>query len=355
MATAAPSARVIASRSSQRLRASSAAGNCSVRSRSMPPVLRVRSAIRPVNHAVPAMETDVETRTDELYALPLERFVPERDLLVKELRADGRREEAAEVAGLAKPSIAAWAVNQVVRTQASAARELWEAGDAILGAQELIVGGTGSGADLRTAIERERAALATLGGAARGLVTGSGRFLGDQNVQAVTETLHAAAVDPGLRTAVARRAGDAAAAGGGPWRRRGRRRRAGPARARAASARPDPAPASPAARRLAERRRGDDDAEAERRQADRARRERLAAAQKALARAEQARDAERRRIAEAAKARDAASDRVEAAMAELGRAEDDLGRAEQALETGHAALEEAEAAVDAARSAVEDV
>ncbi len=69
---------------------------------------------------------------DELYGLPLERFVPERAALVKALRAEGRREDAAQVAKLRKPSVAAWAVNQLVRTQGRAAAELFAAGDALL-------------------------------------------------------------------------------------------------------------------------------------------------------------------------------------------------------------------------------
>ncbi|HWT94649.1 MAG TPA: hypothetical protein VN238_16755, partial [Solirubrobacteraceae bacterium] len=68
---------------------------------------------------------DVDVLIDELYALPLERFVAERDVLVKQLRASKRREEAARVAALAKPSIVAWAVNQVVRSRGDEARALW--------------------------------------------------------------------------------------------------------------------------------------------------------------------------------------------------------------------------------------
>jgi hypothetical protein len=149
------------------------------------------------------MDDDVAARIDALYAMPLERFVAERDALVKELRAAARRPEATEVAALQKPSVAAWAVNQVVRSQARAVRELWDAGDAVLDAQEQVMAGAGSGDDLRAAIERERGALGPLRDAARGLVTGNGRFLGDQNVDAVTETFHTAAVDRDAREAVA--------------------------------------------------------------------------------------------------------------------------------------------------------
>ncbi|HXS45756.1 MAG TPA: hypothetical protein VN751_14105, partial [Solirubrobacteraceae bacterium] len=63
---------------------------------------------------------------DRLYGLAPGEFVPERDALAKALRADGRRDEAAAVKALAKPTVAAWAVNQAVRSQPRRARELWE-------------------------------------------------------------------------------------------------------------------------------------------------------------------------------------------------------------------------------------
>jgi len=45
--------------------------------------------------------------------------------------AGGRRDEATAVAGLRKPSVAAWAVNQLVRTQRRALDDMLAAGDAL--------------------------------------------------------------------------------------------------------------------------------------------------------------------------------------------------------------------------------
>jgi hypothetical protein len=66
---------------------------------------------------------------EDLYGLPLERFIAERTALVKALRGRERRNEASEVAALRKPSVAAWAVNQLVRTQPQALQALFSAGD----------------------------------------------------------------------------------------------------------------------------------------------------------------------------------------------------------------------------------
>ena len=139
---------------------------------------------------------------DALYGLPLEEFVSERDALAKRLRADGDGEAAARVKALRRPSIAAWAVNQAVRTQVKAARELEAAGAALRKAQAALLEGKGNPADLRTAAERERAAVDRLVDAARGLLSGSGRPMTDAVLHDVTETLHAAAGDDETREAV---------------------------------------------------------------------------------------------------------------------------------------------------------
>jgi hypothetical protein len=140
---------------------------------------------------------------DRLYGLPLDAFIGERDALARELRNAGRRGEATAVKGLSKPTVAAWAVNQAVRSQPRAARELWEAGDALAAAQEAVLSGKGSGTDLREAAERERAAVDPLVDAARGLLTSSGGDLSETTIDRVRSTLQAAAIDPDARDEVA--------------------------------------------------------------------------------------------------------------------------------------------------------
>ena len=140
---------------------------------------------------------------DRLYGLPREEFVVERDALAKQLRADGRRDEAAAIKALAKPTVAAWAANQAVRSQKRAARDLWKAGDALSAAQDAVLAGKGSGAKLREANERERAAVETLVDAARGLLGASGGDLSETTIERVRQTLHAGAIDAEARDEVA--------------------------------------------------------------------------------------------------------------------------------------------------------
>ena len=139
---------------------------------------------------------------DDLYGLPLDRFVPGRTALARELRGAGRREEASQVGALRKPSVAAWAVNQLVRTQRRAFDELLEAGDALRAAHDDVLAGRGDAESLRRAVAGERAAVDTLAKAARGLLSSEGHELSPTIVDRVADTLHAAALDDDAREQV---------------------------------------------------------------------------------------------------------------------------------------------------------
>ena len=138
----------------------------------------------------------------DLYGLPLERFTDERNALAKQLRQAGRRDEASEAAKLRKPSVAAWAVNQLVRTQKRDMELLLEAGDDLVGAQANVLGGRGDPGSLRRALEAEREAVDGLVDRARGLLSAVGAELSTQRLEQVRETLHAAALDGDARDQV---------------------------------------------------------------------------------------------------------------------------------------------------------
>jgi hypothetical protein len=139
---------------------------------------------------------------DDLYGLPLDSFIPRRGELAKELKAAGDRDAAAEVAALRKPSVAAWAVNQLVRTQPKAIAGLFKAGDTLRKAQDKVLAGRGDADDLRAGVEREREAVATLLEQARGLLNSDGHELSAAVLDRVSDTLHAAALDDGARAEV---------------------------------------------------------------------------------------------------------------------------------------------------------
>ena len=130
---------------------------------------------------------------NELYGVAREQFIAQRNAWAKALRADGRREEAARVASLRKPSVAASTVNQLVRSDPDRFAELLAAGDSLRTAQDRMLSGDGTADELRDTVERERVAVdALLSVAAQQGMSGA---VSDR----VAGTLHAAALDEDAR------------------------------------------------------------------------------------------------------------------------------------------------------------
>lgn len=105
---------------------------------------------------------------DELYGVDPAEFVAERDRIVKDLRAEGRKEDAAAVKALRRPSVPVWALNQVARRHASDLEALVDATDAVRDTLE-------SGGDVRDALGTRRDALRAVVRRAREVVAASGR------------------------------------------------------------------------------------------------------------------------------------------------------------------------------------
>ncbi len=122
--------------------------------------------------------------------------------MAKALRKDGQRESADELASLRKPSVAAWAVNQLVRTRARELQALFSAGDALQSAQSDLLAGSGDARALREAVTNEREAVEALVDLARGLLSSGGHELTPTTLERVSQSLHAAALDEDARAEV---------------------------------------------------------------------------------------------------------------------------------------------------------
>lgn len=143
---------------------------------------------------------DVGAVADELYTVDPNDFVAARTDLVRRLRAAKQRDVAASVAKLRRPTPAAWAVNQLVRTQRGEVEDLVRLGEELRSAQERALGGAG-GDELRHAARARRDAVAALtAGAARLLATRGGGV--DAHLPGVAATLEAASLDADLGTTV---------------------------------------------------------------------------------------------------------------------------------------------------------
>lgn len=142
------------------------------------------------------MAQDLQAAVAHLYGVPLDAFVAERTRVARALKAAGQRDAAAEVAGLAKPSAAAWALNHVAREAPEAVAEWADAAAALRDAstRSAQVGGD----TVRAAMAGHRASTGRLVGAVHELAQPGGRPLSPAMLDRVSRLLHAATADAGL-------------------------------------------------------------------------------------------------------------------------------------------------------------
>lgn len=126
----------------------------------------------------------------ELYAGEPGGFVERRTALVKEARATKDRDAAKEIAALRKPSLSAWAINQVVRADRDLVARLRDLGARMRHAQSTLDGAALAG--LRK--ERE-AALKDLAAAAEAVAAEHGQGLSDAVQGEIRDTAVAAFAD----------------------------------------------------------------------------------------------------------------------------------------------------------------
>src|SRR5215470_11597167 len=92
---------------------------------------------------------------EALYRGPLDAFVPERKRFAAELKANGDKEGAARLAKLGRPSISAWAVNQLWWNEGEAFERL------LASAERLRRGEHDAGAEHQRALTALRTLAAT--------------------------------------------------------------------------------------------------------------------------------------------------------------------------------------------------
>jgi hypothetical protein len=143
---------------------------------------------------VAAARKVVEQAADELYELPPGDFTRARDERAKALRKEGHREEADAVKALRKPTLAAWALNQLARRRSKEVEGLLAAGEELRTAQEELLAG-GDRRAFQSAAAKERDQVAALSTEAANLAAEAGERASPALEEKVTATLHAAALD----------------------------------------------------------------------------------------------------------------------------------------------------------------
>ncbi|WP_433265046.1 hypothetical protein ACQPZF_36830 [Actinosynnema sp. CS-041913] len=132
----------------------------------------------------------IDRIADELYALPPARFVAARDAHARAAQDRGDKALAKEVAALRKPTLAAWALNQLARYRSAELSEAVALGEQLRAAQEELKGSV-----LRELGARRRVVVAALVRLTEGLAVDCGTPLGPDAVQQVRSTLTAALAD----------------------------------------------------------------------------------------------------------------------------------------------------------------
>ena len=97
----------------------------------------------------------LDTEIQRLYGLPFGEFTAARNTLAKDLKKQGDKDAAEEVASLPKPTVSAWAVNHLFTTDSERMEELLASGERARKALRSILSGGDPGA-LRDAIQEAR-------------------------------------------------------------------------------------------------------------------------------------------------------------------------------------------------------
>ncbi|MCA1823032.1 MAG: hypothetical protein LC640_01945 [Frankia sp.] len=138
-----------------------------------------------------------DSAVDALYAAPAEEFVARRDALANELRRSGDGERATAVRALRRPTVAAWAVNQLARSHGDEVGALLAAGDELRAVQRRALSGLG-GSELRAAAAARHEVVDALTALAQRELRVSGKPLSPTVLDAVRATLYAASADAAL-------------------------------------------------------------------------------------------------------------------------------------------------------------
>ena len=138
-----------------------------------------------MNQSKGKLEDDV----DALFKLPLTEFISARKTLAARLKKEGHGDQAKRVKALVKPSISAWAVNQLYWQHREAFDRLIATGQDFRRAQSSRL--AGKAADLRGPLDARREALAELSTMATALLGDSGHSPTLDMVRRITTTLEA--------------------------------------------------------------------------------------------------------------------------------------------------------------------
>jgi DNA repair exonuclease SbcCD ATPase subunit len=128
-----------------------------------------------------------EEVADRLYGMPPEQFTAARDEAAK----SAPRGQAAKIRALRRPTLAAWAVNLLVRSDRDRITALLGLGEQLRRAHQELDGG-----QLRELAQQQRRLVGALSERTQELTAEAGRPVGESVLREVADTVHAALADP---------------------------------------------------------------------------------------------------------------------------------------------------------------
>jgi hypothetical protein len=140
---------------------------------------------------------DADAAADELYGLRPDRFTARRGELVAQAKRDGDPQARTAIEAMRRPTVAAWAVNLLVRERPDEVNKLLELAGQLREAQRAL-----RGDQLRELSVKRHAAVAALARDAAQLAAATERAINDGTVREVQATLDAAVADENAEIAV---------------------------------------------------------------------------------------------------------------------------------------------------------
>ncbi|MDP9091858.1 MAG: hypothetical protein M3N95_02690 [Actinomycetota bacterium] len=140
---------------------------------------------------------DTDAAADELYGLLPEQFTSRRSELSTEARQQGDAAARAQLAAMRRPTVAAWAVNLLVRERSAEVQNLLRVAAELRAAQRALDGNR-----LRELSLERRTCVAELGSVVRSVTAAAGRPVNDAVLREVQATLDAAVADENAEAAV---------------------------------------------------------------------------------------------------------------------------------------------------------
>jgi len=134
---------------------------------------------------------------DELYGLSPGEFTAARDEQARAAKATGRRDDAAAISKLARPTTSAWLVNRLIRDEPARLNRLFEVAEALQEAQRTLAGDR-----LRELSGQRREVVGELVPVAAAVARRAGQSASPAVLEEVRATLEAALADPGARDAI---------------------------------------------------------------------------------------------------------------------------------------------------------